>query len=158
MGNVVTWSALILGALGYLIMKLIDNAIKHVVEGGSIAESRRDSDKERMEGVIFEIRDKACDYWCDPISGIEQIRMAASISARLTFLGSRIEELFGLDTSEYEFITSKFYLFHIACTGHEFDVDSRSPEPERSVDIELYAYHLIHAIDQKRRSLRRRFW
>ena len=111
-----------------------------------------------MERVIFEIRDKACDYWCDPISGIEQIRVAASISARLTFLGSRIEELFGLDASEYEFITSKLNLFHDACTSHEFDVDSRSPEPERSVDIELYAYHLVHAIDQKRRSLRRRFW
>ena len=139
-------------------MKLIDNAIKYVVEGGLIVESRRDSDMERMETVTFEIRDKACDYWCVPITGHEHIRVAASINARLTFLGSRIEELFGIDTPAYEYITKKLNLFHIACTDHEFDVDSRSPEPERNVDIELYAYHLVHAIDQKRRSLRRRFW
>lgn len=62
----VTWFALLLGVVGYLAAKLIENLIYFLRSGTSTIEARRDTDLKDIESLIFETRDLACDYWCLP--------------------------------------------------------------------------------------------
>ena len=151
-----TWIALLLGALGYLAAKFLDNMTFHLRSGTAIIEARRDLDLEIIEIVIFEIRDLACDYWCSPRSGVEQMRRSASINGRFTFLASRIAQLFESHSPDRNSIQSTLDIFCESCTGDEFDEVSQESKPEKCVDIELYAYALSNMITEKRRKLRRR--
>lgn len=156
--DTVTWIALLLAVGGYLATKFVENLIYYFRSGTAIIESRRDSDILYIEILIFEIRDLACEYWCMSSSNPEKVKISASITGRLTFLASRIELSFGSQLSGTDPITPTLSLFHVACTGNEFHVGSREPDPTRCVDIERYAYAVAHLINVKRRNLPRRIF
>ena len=144
----------VVGVASFIGSKLIENAINRHYGKRNERESRRNADVERIENITFEIRDLACSYWSRAESEADQKQRAASIIGRLSFLSALVDELF-LPASRYHArAQSLITAFDESCTSGDFGVASRPPMPERSPEIEVNAYAIVHGSASMRRRLK----
>lgn len=145
----------IIGVAGYVLTAGIKHVFSQMADQTATEERRRDDDLDRLETVVFEVRDTANDYWSMPGDGGAQRRREASIIGRLSFLGSIVSELFAEDPVLNMEVETALNGFHEACTGGSFGVVERHSEPEITQEIELFAYTFVHEARRCRRRLER---
>lgn len=113
----------------------------------------RDLLASRIETTVFEVRDLACEHWSEAGNVADAPKRAASIVGRNLFIGELVVELFAANSEMSRFAQTTLNTFDEACTGQGFDHPLRKPSPERSREIEVAAYTLVHTVGRLRRQM-----
>jgi hypothetical protein len=153
-----TIAPILLGVAGFAGAQFLEKFFGFLSEGARREEADRTAIAERIEAMIFEVRELAIAYWIEDGSSDGLDQSSASIIGRLTFISELQEELFRSDPSARRRVRGHFSTLNEACTGGEFQVSTRAAEPRRASDIELAAFALAHAVSAGRRRLPRRWF
>ncbi len=146
--------------LSPVVLVIIGVAIKvgfdYFVRGASLQTIQQDDNLNTIVEATFDIRDRAITYWAqDAKDSALLVSEEVSISARLTFIGKAVDDLFKQEESLNERVQEKVNHFHESITKGNFRVVGRDAEKGRLEEIEDAAYELVYHARRFRRQLKR---
>ena len=143
--------------LGAFLSLYAKKLLGHLSSRARSIEATRDLDLDRLEEVVYELRDLARDYWSQPDVDGDKKPTGAAITGRLFYIGQLADRLFQEDDSLKEFVKEKVNSFDNSISNVNFDVTNRNSDPERITGIEIDAYTSAHEAVVSRRKLGKKF-
>lgn len=143
----------VIGVAAYIGAQILSELIGGFHSKRGSRDAIRDLLATRIESTVFEVRGLACEHWSEAGNAGDAPKRAASIIGRNLFIGELVVELFAPNPSMSRLAQTALNTFDEACTGQGFDHPSRQAQPERSREIEVAAYTLVHMVGRLRRQM-----